>query len=305
MMSQNIKTLLRSARRRYWHEPQLRAAAMRADAVLVSFPKSGRTWLRYLLSCYLAELAELGFQPDLATTFRVLPNFDRSPHRGVEGFVGKRPNLPLILVSHLPFDERLFLDRPVIFLVRDPRDVIVSAYFHATRHKRVFDGPVGAFLDDPTYGLPALISFTNGWAGALTTRRHLVRSYEALHSDTEEAVTGILHFLGVSVDDGALERAIALAQFDRMRKREQEQGIPDHEYDRADAQSLRMRSGKAQAFGDVLSPTEADHVLEACARGLTAHGRALLAATGVDLEDHGMLPRMEFQGEALCASAPS
>ncbi|MET1756683.1 sulfotransferase domain-containing protein [Novosphingobium sp. RD2P27] len=283
MANQNIKSLLRAVRRRYWHEPQLRAAATRADAILVSFPKSGRTWLRYLLSCYLAELAELGFQPDLASTFRVLPNFDRSRHRGINGFAGKRPQLPLILVSHLPFNERMFLQRPIIFLVRDPRDVIVSAYFHATRHKRVFEGSIGAFLDNSTYGLPALIAFTNGWAEALSTREHLVRSYEDLHSDTQSAVAGILDFLNIAVEPALLQRAIALAQFDKMRAREQEQGIPDHDYDRGDTQSLRMRSGKAHAYGNVMSPAEVAHVLDACAEGLTQLGRSLLAATGVEL----------------------
>ena len=114
MNASPIRNLVRSLRRRWRDEPHLSVAAGRADAFLISYPKSGRTWLRYLLSCYFAEVAELGFQPDLETMFRVLPNFDLDPIRGIGAFAGDvhRDNLPLVLVSHLPYKPRLFRDRP-------------------------------------------------------------------------------------------------------------------------------------------------------------------------------------------------
>src|SRR3546814_10093390 len=77
MNMMSLKGVARAMRRRLRDEPPLRLAAARADAFLVSYPKSGRTWLRYLLSCYFAESAKLGFEPDLTSTFRILPNFDR------------------------------------------------------------------------------------------------------------------------------------------------------------------------------------------------------------------------------------
>lgn len=278
-----LRSIVRAARRRFRDEPHLRAAAMRADTFLVSYPKSGRTWLRYLLSCYFAEVAGLGFEPDLTTTFRVLPNFDRDPVRGIGAFVGEGAGgvMPLILVSHLGFNRRLFLDRPVIFLVRDPRDVIVSAYFHATRHKKVFAGDIGAFLDDPAYGLPALFRFLNGWADGLAGRRHILVSYEEMLDGSEETVRAILRFCGVAVDGEALRKAIAAARFDRMRDKERDQGIPGHDYDRNDTQSMRMRSGKAGGFDAWLSAEQAALILARCQRELTPRARALLAVTGV------------------------
>src|SRR3546814_9424585 len=66
--------LLRDVRQRA-EAKHLRAVASRCDAFLTSYPKCGRTWLRYLLSHYLAETVGLGFQPDLVSTFRILPNF--------------------------------------------------------------------------------------------------------------------------------------------------------------------------------------------------------------------------------------
>ncbi|EPR18908.1 sulfotransferase [Sphingobium indicum IP26] len=285
MNMMSLKGVARAMRRRLRDEPPLRLAAARADAFLVSYPKSGRTWLRYLLSCYFAESAKLGFEPDLTSTFRILPNFDRDPVRGIDAFIGRtgEAGLPLILVSHLPYRERLFLDRPVLFLVRDPRDVIVSAYFHATRHKKSFSGDMAAFLDEPKYGMAALIAYLNGWAAGLAGRPHHLISYEHMLAEPMPAVAGILAFLGVEPQPEMLARAVAAAQFDRMRDKERDGGIPGHDYDRNDDQSLRMRSGKAGAFGEWLRPDQADLVLERCRSDLSPRALALLAATGVDL----------------------
>lgn len=278
-----LKRMLRTLRQRVRDEPQLRDAARRADAFLVSYPKSGRTWLRFLLSCYLAELGKLGFTPDLTTTFRVLPNFDRDPVRGVGAFAAQGTGMPLIPVSHLPYRPRLFLDRPVVFLVRDPRDVMVSAYFHATRHKQTFSGTIATFLDDHEYGTPALIRFLNGWADGLANGRHLIVSYERMLAESEFVVSAILSFLDVEIRHDILGRAIAAAQFDQMRDLEREQGIPGHAYDRADPQSLRMRSGKSKAFAEWLSDEQARGVLDRCRDELTPRAQALLTVTGIDV----------------------
>lgn len=285
----SLKDVARAVKRHWRDEPHLRLAAARADAFLVSYPKSGRTWLRYLLSCYFAESACLGFEPDLTSTFRVLPNFDHDPVRGITAFVGRQTevDLPLVLVSHLPYRRQLFLDRPALFLVRDPRDVIVSAYFHATRHKKSFSGEIDAFLDEPRYGLGALIAYLNVWAEGLKERPHHIISYERMLADPLVTVSDILSFLKVKVDLDILNRAIASAQFDRMRERERDNGIPGHDYDRSDDQSMRMRNGKAGSFGQWLDEAQANHILARCERELSPTGRALIAVTHSDFAAAG------------------
>src|SRR3546814_7987693 len=139
-----------------------------------------------LLLHYLAETVVLGFQPDLVSTFRILPNVYCDPVRGVPAFqFQRRPAMPLVLISHRRHDAALFADRPIIFLIRDPRDIMVSAYFHATRHKRRFGGTIGAFLRDRRHGLPALISYWNGWAKGLLRTQHLILSYRSEEHTSE------------------------------------------------------------------------------------------------------------------------
>src|SRR3546814_9554025 len=47
------------------------------------------------------------------------------------------------------------------------------------------------------------------------------------------------------------------------------QGIPGHEYDRSDVLSLRMRSGKAGSFPELLGQQEAEWVIARCNEGLS------------------------------------
>src|SRR3546814_14969570 len=94
--------------------------------------------------------------------------------------------MPLVLISHRRHDAALFADRPIIFLIRDPRDIMVSAYFHATRHKRRFGGTIGAFLRDRRHGLPALISYWNGWAKGLLRTQPPFIVYEGVLRQSEK-----------------------------------------------------------------------------------------------------------------------
>src|SRR3546814_16243483 len=77
--------LLRDVRQRA-EAKHLRAVAYRCDAFLTSYPKCGRTWLRYLLSHYPAETLALGFHPALVSTLRLLSIFVCAPVRGVRLF---------------------------------------------------------------------------------------------------------------------------------------------------------------------------------------------------------------------------
>src|SRR3546814_3551258 len=94
------------------------------------------------------------------------------------------------------------------------------------------------------------------WAKGLLRTQHLILSYEGMLSQTEKSVAEILNFIGLAINISALRNAIAAAQFDRMQEQERAQGIPGHEYDRSDVLSLRMRSGKAGSFPELLGPQE-------------------------------------------------
>jgi alcohol sulfotransferase len=248
-----------------------------ADAFLVSYPKSGRTWFRHILSDYFSRTANDG-KVDLFRMFEVLPNFDLDPQRGIPAFryAAERARVPLILVSHLAYRRTLFFRRPVVFMVRDPRDVIVSAYFHATRHKHRFEGDMDAFIRDDQQGLPALIAYLNSWARGLAHHRHAVLSYEELTEDPVGTSSRILRFLGHVPSVTELEQAVEASRFEAMREHEVARGLPAHVYDRGDTESRRMRRGKVGGFADYLSDAQAELIERTCSERLTIAAKALL-----------------------------
>ena len=110
----------------YWETYVLsRFEAVEADVYIVSYPKCGRTWLRLMIGRTVSQHFNLP-QDEAILFLRWGPKPD--------------PLLPMITVVH---EDRPMLKRPeelerskekfrhkrVIFLVRDPRDVIVSSDF--------------------------------------------------------------------------------------------------------------------------------------------------------------------------------
>ncbi|WP_435418773.1 sulfotransferase domain-containing protein [Parerythrobacter aurantius] len=275
-----LKEIVRDYRRSS-HDARLQRQTSAIDAFLISYPKSGRTWLRYLLSMYLARHAGLDFDPDLISTFRVMPNFDLDKQRGLPSRLqAAAGDLPLIAVSHRDYNASLFAHMPVVMLVRDPRDVLVSSYFHQTRHKHRFEGSIGEFLESEAFGAASIAEYHNEWAEGLLGRPSLVLSYEEMSKATAKAVEAVLVFLGLPVDAAWLDEAIEKARFDKMQKKERETGIPGHEYNKKDADASRVRRGKVAGYTDYLNAEHDARIRQIFADRLNDAAWALYRPTG-------------------------
>ncbi len=251
-------------------------AVATADALLISYLKSGRTWLRFALSVYFSKALQLGLEPDLRSTFSIIPNLDNDPLRGVPAFrfANRRPSLPLILVAHHPSEQLLAQKTPIIFIVRDPRDIIVSSYFHATRHKHRFAGSLDDFIESE---LGNVVAYFNKWTGKLEHHPHHLTSYERLTANLAEQLRGVLGFLGMPIDEQAIEHAVRKSDFREMQASERQTGIPGHNYDRGDNESLRMRKGKAGGYLDYLSREQEMKIVAGCRGALTTRAHEILA----------------------------
>src|SRR5450631_2425305 len=86
------------------------------DVFLVSYPRSGNTWARFLVGNLLHRSDPVTF----ANVERRVPTIYAWPDRALR-------SLPRILKSHECFDPRY---PRVIYILRDPRDVAVSLYFY-------------------------------------------------------------------------------------------------------------------------------------------------------------------------------
>jgi hypothetical protein len=214
--------------------------------VIISFPKSGRTWLRVMLD-------ELGMRPDFH-------------HAGSSESQGLR-------VQELVAGPREWRDRRVLFLMRDPRDTIVSAYFQATRRSRVYSGEFESFLRDPRFGVEKVAVFHLMWLGAAEHfPAFLALQYEAFHRDAGPSLARAAAFLGGEATPQRIAAALEAGSFARMRTLEQTgEGAARYGFrltpGRADdPDSYKTRRGTVGAWREVFSPSDRDFSAQVLAR---------------------------------------
>lgn len=248
--------------------------------IVTSHVKAGRTWLRFMLAIYLADLFDLGGPVDLHSMFRIVPNNDDDPLRGRHLFAhAGRPDVPLILFEHKlfePFDPRR---NPTVVIVRAPVDTLVSAYFMATRRIGKEPLTLGEFIRSEK-GLPLWARYHNALASDRGGPEVTWISYEGLTADPVASFGRVLDGFGIPRHPRRVEAAVQAARFDRMSALEDAQGFPGRTGDLADPQGRRMREGKVGAAGGYLDAPDRAWVAAALPSLLTPDTRARLATLG-------------------------
>jgi alcohol sulfotransferase len=265
-----------------------RPIARNRPVYLCSYPKTGRTWLRYLLAAYMDDVLGLGRGINLTNMFGVIPNLSLHQQRGIAGFrLRGDERAPLLLATHAAYDSTTFArSADVLLLLRGVHDVVVSSFFHATRQRREaerFRGSLSSFIDDPYKGLPRFVHYHNAWAEQVGRRHAHVATYESLHAEPLAALRAILEFLELPIDEDALERAREHASFDAMQSEELERGIGGQHYDRSDPEALRVRKGRIGGYREYLAEGDIARISAECRRQLTPRALDMFARYGLDI----------------------
>jgi len=199
------------------HAPGRNLAVFPDDTFLVSYPKSGNTWARFLI----ANLIHPGEKIDFSNVNRIIPGPEVTRNRAL-----MRTPRPRIIKSHQYFDPRY---PRVIYIVRDPRDVVVSQYhFQRKRHVVADQFPLAEYV---ARFLTGKTSFYGSWgehvASWLATRHgrpgFLLLRYEDMVEDTARELSKIASFLGVVATAETIAQAVERSSADRMRTLEKSQ----------------------------------------------------------------------------------
>jgi hypothetical protein len=200
------------------HKPGRNLHVRPDDTFLVSYPKSGNTWTRFLI----ANLVYPERNPDFSNINELIPDPEAMSMKDLERLSG-----PRILKSHQYFDPRY---QKVMYVVRDPRDVVLSEYhFDIKRREIAEDHPLSQYvarfvrgeLNHP-YGTWAENAASWFYTRGNDSRFLLVR-YEALQSQPMEEMGRIARFMGRSSGPEQLRHAIAQSSAERMRELEKKQ----------------------------------------------------------------------------------
>ncbi|MGI8773558.1 MAG: sulfotransferase domain-containing protein [Actinomycetota bacterium] len=181
------------------------------DVFIVSYPRSGTTWLRFVLFEALT-----GDPAEFETVNRGIP------------YVGRQATAPRLLPdggrliqSHESYTRDV---HRLIYIVRDPRAVLLSEYQWQLRTGFVKSG-FDDFLDDFLKGRVNPFARWDDHARIWLNHRmqdpnvHLVK-FESLHSDTAETVGRLTDWLGLSLPRDRIEAAVINNSVARMRQKE-------------------------------------------------------------------------------------
>jgi len=250
----------------------------RADWVFVSWGKSGRTWLRVMLS--RAYQLKAGLSEDKLLEF--------------DNFRKLNKSLPAVFFTHNNYlgdytgvfePQAQFKGKRIVLLVRDPLDVAVSQYFQwkfrMRPNKKFINAypPHGADIDiwefviSKEYGVPRIVDFLNGWARAIPALRDvLIVRYEDVRADPARELAKILDFTGTPVTANEVKAAVEFASYDNMKQMEQTKffrsgGTRVKPGDKNNPQSFKVRKGKVGGYRDYFTDEQCDK-LEQLAVGL-------------------------------------
>src|SRR5947207_4299842 len=195
------------------------------SAIIVSIPKSGRTWLRTFVCAYFCK--------------RFGPRFTLRPERYLQ------PDIPRLIFSHDLFEHRTkgnLWDRlrgkylvprkelrkaKIILLVRDPRDCFVSLYLQLTRRDpnaaaEFEKKTVSDVLRDRRFGVRAIINSMNDWLREFSGRENFaLLRYESLRASPAEHFRDLLTLLGETEPEMPIfHEALEFSRFENMQKLE-------------------------------------------------------------------------------------
>jgi len=199
------------------HHPGRNLEVWPDDVFILSFPKSGNTWTRFLI----ANLVYPETPADFSNINRLTPDPEALSKREMA-----RMLRPRIIKSHQYFDPRY---KRVIYVVRDPRDVALSQFHFHRKRGLIEDGYspekfVARFAAGETspYG-----SWGENVASWLATRENrpgfLLLRYEDMLEDAARELKKVASFLEIPPHAERIANAVRRSSAEEMRKLEKSQ----------------------------------------------------------------------------------
>jgi len=234
----------------------------RQRVYIVSYPNSGRTWLRVMLSRYKQRL--IGFDEFHVRLHAYYSSVPQSPQYIFYHARSEACPAPTLWdrvrgrgeSKALPFDLSVCDGSRAIFLLRDPRDVVVSNYHEMATRQGRFKGSLSAFVRDSRVGIDHIIGFSNfvyeqSQRSPLTC---LLVQYEEMHRNPEQTLRRVCEFSQSVVVDDHIRESVRFASLENMQKLEAAGALIRPLDDRAfvDARFRKVRRGVVGGHRDEL-----------------------------------------------------
>ncbi len=190
-----------------------RFAVQPTDCFIISFPRSGSTWMHHMIS--------YAMEPDHNWT--LLEILDRIPiitRRDFREHLRQLKALPQrIFKAHEPFRPYLLQGR-IVYIVRDGRDATMS-FHHYDQNMKGLDVSFSKYLKQSLRGKYRYGSWHNHVSGWWAKRSHpslLIIRYEHMLKDPAQELRRALHHFGIEVPDENISLAVEHSSIDQVSK---------------------------------------------------------------------------------------
>ncbi len=243
---------------------RLRRRVVDPTFAAVGCPKVGNTWLRVMLGRYVQGLYGMA----------ELPLFDGGDAAMLAAHgcpaIGSFTHAPLEWTGQRAEDLTVanvvepYRNQRVLLLVRHPLDALVSSYFHEKYRtpRGVGSRTLVEFIGDPVFGLSKLVRFYSLWdQHRALVKELLVWRYEDARRDPAPMLARVAGFLGLPLDEGRLNEAVAFASFENMKRMESSGEEPVYRSsgfgifatgDRSNPDAYHVRKGRIGGYVDEL-----------------------------------------------------
>jgi len=235
-----------------------------ADVVLISFPKSGRTFVRAMLSRLLQR--RFGIDERRLLEFPML----RKAAAEVPRLLFTHAGDAMRTADEIRLDPADYEHCRVVLLARHPGDVAVSRYHHLKHRsrdrarRRLAEQSLETFVWSDQGGIPAIVSFMNHWAELARKREGVgIVRYEDFLTDPRATLSDLANKIGLEVSSKDIEDAAEFGALDNLKQREREGYFQSSRLQAAkkgDDASYKVRSGSSGGYRKRLQPNNAARV---------------------------------------------
>lgn len=196
------------------------------STLVLSFPRSGRTWMRFVLGHYIEKHYNITF-----TKFLERPRGNGAPRISMRhDFMSTTGHIPWNEYFEIQKNKKFIFtnkikDKKIVYLFRNPLDVLFSYWpylqsipydnFKCKEYKDIIE-----FANDPEWGLQIIINFMNemidhynGYAG-----QKIVIAYEDMKKD-DVVWQKLIQFICDNFDSDSYKYAKDLTKFSKMQEK--------------------------------------------------------------------------------------
>lgn len=212
-----VEIVLRPIHKKLYHYKRLKLdyEYYPDDIFIVSFPKSGTTWMQMILY-QLTSNGEMDFE-HINEISPYLEDADSSRKRFVD--FKRRPRL---IKTHLSYNDIPKTDARYIYVMRNVMDVLVSVYYHTQNlgaGNKNFDDSFLLYAAG-RYGGGMWAPHLKDWLRNTSKLNVLFVKYEDLKVDLESEIRKVASFCQIKIDEETIKRVVERSGFKFMQQHE-------------------------------------------------------------------------------------